>query len=36
MVDPIGQSLILSMKQSYGPNYEVFVGLDNFRQLLAD
>ncbi len=36
MVYPLAQSLILSMKQSYGPRYEVFVGLDNFKNLLTD
>ncbi len=36
MVYPLGQSLILSLKQSYGPRYEVFVGLDNYRRLLSD
>jgi ABC-type sugar transport system permease subunit len=36
MVYPLAQSLILSMKQSYGPRYEIFVGLQNFRNLLVD
>lgn len=36
MAYPLGQSLILAMKQSYGPRYEVWVGLDNFKNLLLD
>jgi ABC-type sugar transport system permease subunit len=36
MIYPLAQSLILSMKQSYGPRYEVFIGLDNFKNLLTD
>jgi ABC-type sugar transport system permease subunit len=36
MIYPLAQSLILAMKQSYGPRYEVFVGLDNFKNILTD
>ena len=36
MVYPLAQSLVLAFKQSYGPKYEVLVGLDNFKNLLTD
>lgn len=36
MVYPLGQSIWLSLRQTYGPEYTAFVGLDNFRHLLAD
>lgn len=36
MVYPLVQSIWLSMLQTYGPEYTEFVGLDNFRHLLAD
>lgn len=36
MVVPLLQSVVLSVQQTYGPNYTVFVGLANFRNLLRD
>jgi ABC-type sugar transport system permease subunit len=36
MVYPLVQSIILAMQQTFGPKTTVFVGLKNFRDLLAD
>lgn len=36
MIVPLVQSVLLSLQQTYGPEYTVFVGLANFRNLLRD
>ena len=36
MIYPLVQSIVLAMQQTFGPNTAVFVGLKNFRDLLAD
>jgi ABC-type sugar transport system permease subunit len=33
---PLGESLRLSLHQTFGPGFEVWVGFDNFRFLLGD
>lgn len=36
VVWPLGQSVVLSTRQMFGPSASVYVGLDNFRFLLQD
>jgi ABC-type sugar transport system permease subunit len=36
MVYPLAQSIVLAMQQTFGPKITVFVGLQNFGDLLAD
>jgi ABC-type sugar transport system permease subunit len=36
MVYPLGQSIVLAMQQTFGPRTAAFVGLKNFRDLVAD
>jgi ABC-type sugar transport system permease subunit len=36
MVYPLVQSIVLAMQQTFGPKTTVFVGLKNFKDLLAD
>jgi ABC-type sugar transport system permease subunit len=36
LIWPLGESLRLSLHQTFGPGFEVWVGLDNFRFLLGD
>lgn len=36
MVYPLIQSIVLAFRQTYGPDYVIWVGLANFRNLLAD
>jgi ABC-type sugar transport system permease subunit len=35
-VYPLGKAVVLTFQQTYGPGTSVFVGLDNFKFLLAD
>lgn len=36
MIYPLFQAVGLAFVQSYGPDHTIFVGLDNFRNLMAD
>lgn len=36
LIYPLAHSIVLAMQQTFGPKTTVFVGLKNFRDLIAD